>query len=90
LQNYNKIHYTKQLWLKNFLNKQKIAKASIYDDARYLGMWNGYEVYEPIFNDDEVHYTGFSQFILAKNNALRWTKDHTESIAIMNKSYADE
>jgi hypothetical protein len=69
---------------------KKVAQASIYDDARYLGMWNGYEVYEPIFNDDEVHYTGFPQFILAKNNALRWTKDHTESIAIMNKFYTDE
>jgi hypothetical protein len=74
-----------------FLKQAKnIARASIYDDARYLGTWNGYEVYEPIFNDKEVHYTGFPQFILAKDDAFRWPNNHTESIAIMDKFYADE
>jgi hypothetical protein len=74
---------------KNLKKAQILARASIYDDARYLGTWNGYEVYEPIFNDEEVHYTGFPQFILAKNNASRWTNNHTESIAIMDKFYVD-
>jgi hypothetical protein len=74
---------------KNLKQAQIIARASIYDDAQYIGTWNGYEVYEPTFSDDEVHYIGFPQFILAKNNAFRWTNDHTESIAIMSRFYAD-
>ena len=68
----------------NFLKQAKImVKASIYDDAKYVGEWNGYAVYEPTFNDDETHYIGFPQFILAKNGSLRWTKDNAESRKVM-------
>jgi hypothetical protein len=60
-----------------------MAKASIYDDALFVGQWAGYDVYEPIFNDGEVHYTGFPQYILAKDGALRWT----DNSGVMNCSY---
>ena len=53
----------------------KMAKASIYDGAEYIGEWNGYVVYEPIFDDDEPHYIGFPEFILEKSGEFRWTKD---------------
>jgi hypothetical protein len=74
---------------KNLKQAQKIARASIYDDAKYIGKWNGYEVYEPIFTDDKEHYIGFPQYILVKGETLRWTKDHTESIAIMDVFYTN-
>jgi hypothetical protein len=61
-----------------------MATDSIYDDAVCVGIWNGYEVYEPIFNDDEEHFIGFPQFIIAKNGEIRWTRDDKESMEIMD------
>ena len=48
-----------------------MAQESIYDDAQYVGRWNDFEVYEPIFNDDEEHIIGLPQYILAKGDTLR-------------------
>lgn len=60
-----------------------MAQESIYDDAQYVGRWNGFEVYEPIFNDDEVRFTGLPQYILAKGGTLRWTHD-TEGLDVLH------
>ena len=68
----------------------EMAKASIYHDAEYLGTWNAYEVFRPVFDDDEVHYTGFPQFILCSNGEARWTKNRQESIKILSTFYKDE
>ena len=73
-----------------YLSKaQKLAKSSIYDDAKYLGEWKDHAVYEPTFNDDEPRFIGFPQFILAKGDSIRWSKDDKESTAIMEKYYND-
>jgi hypothetical protein len=64
---------------------KKMAQKSIYDDVKYLGKWNGYDVYEPTFNDDEDHFIGIPQFLLAKGEKLRWTKTQDESFAIMDR-----
>ena len=66
---------------------QKLAQSSIYDSAEYIGDWNGYAVYEPIFNDNKSHCVGFPSFILANDKGLRWTYDWEESRAIMHKLY---
>lgn len=63
------------------------AKKSIYDTADYLGDWDGYAVYEPGWNDDLPHFTGFPLFILVKGETIRWTKDWQESRAIMSALY---
>lgn len=63
----------------------RMAQASIYDGAHYLGEWRGFRVYEPTFNDDEPRFIGFPQFILAKDGKLRWTADIAESRAIMRE-----
>lgn len=74
-----------------YLSKaQKLAKSSIYDDAKYLGEWKDHAVYEPTFNDDEPRFIGFPQFILAKGDTIRWTADWEESRAIMDKLYSNE
>jgi hypothetical protein len=57
LQNYNKYLKTKQLWLKNFLNKLKTSREQA--------------------------------FTMMRSGTFRRTNDHTESIAIMSKFYAD-
>lgn len=73
-----------------YLSKaRKLAKSSIYDDAKYLGEWKGYAVYEPTFSDDEPRFIGFPQFILVKGDSIRWSKDDKESTAIMEKYYND-
>lgn len=71
-------------------NAQKLAKSSIYNDAKYLGEWKDYAVYEPTFDDDEPRCIGFPQFILANDKELRWTKDWEESRAIMDKFYPND
>jgi hypothetical protein len=67
----------------NLLHAKNLAKRYGYDGATHLGKWNGYEVYEPTYDDDVVRYTGFPQFILAKDGVMRWTADSAESSAIM-------
>jgi hypothetical protein len=74
----------------DYLNTAKrMATDSIYDDALFIGTWNGYEVYEPTFNDDEEHFVGFPEFIIAKAGSVRWSKDYKESNKIIRslKSY---
>ncbi len=54
----------------NLSKARKMAQESIYDDAQYVGRWNGFEVYEPTFNDDEMRRYG-------SNNAV---EDFAESM----------
>lgn len=68
----------------------QFAKKSIYDTAEYIGEWKGYAVYEPGWNDDEIHCTGFPQFILVKGDAIRWTNDWKESRAIMSALWPND
>ena len=63
----------------------QIAKQSIYDGARFIGKWNGFDVYEPTFADNEPRFIGFPQFIIAKGNKMRWTDGESESRAIMSE-----
>lgn len=53
----------------------RFAQKSIYDTVKYIGEWNGYNVYEPGWDDEEPRFIGFPQFILVKDNIIRWTED---------------
>lgn len=66
----------------NKKNKE-LAKKHGFHDAKYIGVWNNYKVYEAIFTDGEVHYIGYPQYILCKDNETRWCKDYEESMEIM-------
>ena len=69
------------------MNKQKVKefiRRSIYDGAEYAGEWNGYEVWRPVFADNEVHYIGFPQYILIKGDSVRWSQGTEESFDIMH------
>ena len=39
---------------------QKLAKSNIFDDAECLGEWGVFSVYQPFFDDDKPHYSGFA------------------------------
>lgn len=60
------------------------ARKSIYDKVKYIGKWDGYEVWEPGFSDNQPRYTGFPQFILTKDGELRWSRNDKESQSIMD------
>lgn len=68
----------------------KMARQSVYDSAHFIGKWNGFRVYEPTFTDNEAHFIGFPQYILAKKNEMRWAEDDSESRTIMCMLVADE
>lgn len=76
--------------MKDSLKRAQImARKSIYDDARYLGEWRGFEVFEPTFADNEPRFIGFPQFILAKSGEVRWSTD-AETRPIMSAFASDE
>lgn len=68
----------------------KLARESIYDNVQYIGKWNGFDVYEPIFEEDIVHHIGFPKFILEKDDTMRWTTGAKEACTIMDALLPDE
>ena len=59
------------------------AKSNGYDNAKYLGEWQGYKVYEPTFNDDKTHYVGYPLSILQKDDKIRFTTEQ-ECFAVLD------
>lgn len=58
--------------------EDKVIKLAIeqgYDSALYSGTWNDYDVYSPIFWDDDTAYVGLPEFILVKDSEVRWTNN---------------
>ena len=47
------------------------AKQQGYDDVVPLDKWHGHDVYEPVFNGDEVSIVGVPLLILVKNDMIR-------------------
>lgn len=65
----------------------KFAQKSIYTAVNFIGKWNGYDIWEPGFDDDEEHFIGFPSFILVKDKSIRWSEDWEESRKIMQSLY---
>lgn len=47
------------------------AKNEGFKGAKFLGNWNGYEVYERLLGGDKVHYVGLPKVILVKGDKVR-------------------
>lgn len=47
------------------------AKLEGFDTAQRVENWRGYEIYEPLYNDGEVHYIGLPFFIMLKDDEMR-------------------
>lgn len=64
----------------------EFANANGYDYALQIGYWNDYEVYEPIFWDDDVHIIGKPHSILfdSDNDEIRMTTDE-ECFLVLNE-----
>lgn len=59
---------------KKLRKAEELAKDAGFHDAKYVGKWKGFDVVEPIFTDEFVHYTGLPIFILSKGGVLKWEK----------------
>lgn len=80
----NKNNTNNNMKQKILLEAKTMAREAGFHDAKRAGVWKDCEVVEPIFTDDEDHFIGFPQYILCKGGKLRWTKDHEESLDIMD------
>lgn len=47
------------------------AKEQGYDDVLHIAKWKDYEVYEPVFNGDDVSFVGVPLIILVKDKMIR-------------------
>lgn len=47
------------------------AKNEGFKGAKFLGNWNGYEVYERLLEGNEIHYVGLPRVILVKGGQAR-------------------
>ncbi len=56
------------------MNKKEIlkfAKQEGYDDISYIGKWREFEVYEPLFDFEDVSYVGLPFIILVTGDTIR-------------------
>ena len=49
----------------------EFAKKKGYINAKYIGKWDVYNVYEPIFSFDKIAFIGLPLVILKNKNELR-------------------
>ena len=50
---------------------KEFAKKQGYDDVIYLREWNGFKVYEPVFEGEGVAYIGPPLVVLVKGENIR-------------------
>lgn len=49
----------------------EFARKQGYDNVKPLEKWKGYDVYEPIFDGEEVSFVGMPLLILVKDDKIR-------------------
>ena len=57
----------------NLKKAAEFAREIGYDDARYCGAWEHYDVYEPITKSNEPANIGKPEFILECDGLIRMT-----------------
>lgn len=67
----------------------EFAKDNGYDNAKYLGEWQNYKVFEPTFNDSEENFVGYPLSILVKDKEIRFTTEE-ECFKVLDKFSASE
>jgi len=50
---------------------KKFANTHGYDTVAFLKKWKGYDVYEPINEDNKISFVGLPLVILVKNSEIR-------------------
>lgn len=69
---------------------ETIATEAGYQTVAYLGEWQGRSVYQPDFNDGQIHIIGLPQFIIEQDHRPpRWAA-YEESQEIMEVLWPKE
>lgn len=63
---------------------KELAIAAEYDDVEEALPWKDYVIFDPIFNDDEMHYIGLPLTIMCKGDEVRWSTP-TEAMAMLSR-----
>lgn len=46
-----------------------------FQDIKLLGKYNDYDIYQPIFTDEKTHIVGMPQYILVRDEDIRFEID---------------
>lgn len=70
---------------------QEFAKTNGYDEAKHIGDWKGYKVFNPIIKTDTPLYIGYPLKILKKGQELRLStiKESFELMEYFNNKVED-
>lgn len=68
----------------------RMANSAGYEYAISTGYWKEYEVYEPIFWEVGPLCVGLPEFILVKEDEIRWTNGREEAFEVMDAIEEDE
>ena len=64
---------------KEILDYAKQHYSSLVVDVEYIGLWNGFEVWDPLFSETpETLYIGLPITVLVKGDQIRLTEDPKE------------
>jgi hypothetical protein len=62
----------------------KFAKQQGYDNIIYIGKWREFEVYEPLYDFEDVSYVGLPFMILVTQDTIRMSTPE-ESLEQINE-----
>lgn len=65
-------------------NVTRFAQEHGYKDAKYIGKWKEYKVYEPYFEGNKISYTGLSLVILVNNKGVIRMSTSDEAMTILD------
>lgn len=65
----------------------EIVKRNGFDYAKYLGVFKGYQIYQPCFREPAIF--GRPRFIHVKGKKMRWSKSHSEASKVLNFFFDD-
>lgn len=65
----------------------EIVKRNGFDYAKYLGVYKGYQIYQPCFNKHTIY--GRPRFNHVKGKKMRWSKNYREASKVLNYFYDD-
>ena len=64
-----------------------LCKQNGFDYAKYLGSYNGDEVYQPKFNEDGDVYYGYPCLLHVRGNKVRRSRSHHEAFKVLRFFY---
>ncbi|MBR5556082.1 hypothetical protein IKU74_08730 [bacterium] len=68
----------------------KFAQENGFDSAELLGEYNGYTVYDPVFNDNKYRCIGLPHYILEHENKLEMIYKEEDTQPIIDYFFPDE